>query len=213
VAVTRVENLEIKDIEPGLLRQRRNLMVISFGIIIFELAGGTLNSVPLGYGNVILNKPEIALYFIWLALPYSLWRYWLYREPAVHHFNLEIEGRLSSLPKFLILTEKVSKDHTQGTSDTLGCKRPLIKRKLFKRSFDYSISLPSYEKTGPNSRSGNRQIFNSAPTLKAPFFQVKALELHAGLLCALTGRAITDYYLPYAVAFCAAGIIVLNHLL
>ncbi len=64
--------IKIEDIEPGLLRQRRNLLIISIGIIIFEFGGGSLSSVPLGYGNVILSKPEVALYFVWLALPYSL---------------------------------------------------------------------------------------------------------------------------------------------
>ena len=203
--------MKIEDIEPGLLRQRRNLLTISIGIIIFELGRGSLNSIPLGFGNVTLAKPDIALYLVWLALPYALWRYWLYREPAVAAFNTEIRNQINSLQKFGKLVSEV-RGKQEEQKVIIENEHPLIKHGLFKRYLDFSVSIYASEKTGPNERKVITKEFQPVLIVPVSYFRVEAIELWAGILTFTTNRGFTDYYLPYLFAYFAGGLVVARHI-
>lgn len=61
------------------LRQRRNLVTLSAGLIVFILAEGHFKSA----GGVLafpvrFDNPSIIYYVLWVLLLYFLWRYWLF---------------------------------------------------------------------------------------------------------------------------------------
>ncbi|MDY6993018.1 MAG: hypothetical protein SVR94_10515 [Pseudomonadota bacterium] len=62
-----------------LLRQRRNLVTLSVGLIIFVLAQGHFKT----SGGVLafpveFDNPSIVYYVMWILLAYFLWRYWIF---------------------------------------------------------------------------------------------------------------------------------------
>jgi hypothetical protein len=71
---------EIKDLEPGLLRQRRNLLAISLAICIFYLSGGSIGNISTPFGAIVVVRPDVIVLAIWIFLVYSIWRYWLYNR-------------------------------------------------------------------------------------------------------------------------------------
>jgi hypothetical protein len=204
--------IKIEDIESGLLRQRRNLLIISIGIIIFEFGGGALSSVPLGYGNVILTKPEVALYFVWASLPYALWRYWLYREPAVAAFDTELINRINSLKSFKSLVKEV-RESLDSPELNLDNDLPVIVRGVFKRHLNFSVAIHASEKAGPNIRKFVKKTFQPAPIISVSFLRIEAIELWARILTIINNRGFSDYYLPYLLGYFAVGLLLAKHAL
>jgi hypothetical protein len=70
----------------GFLRQRRNLMAISIGLLLFLLAEGNIKTL---FGVELGNK-SIAILFAWLAFFYANWRYYIYL-PKDWNISLESE--------------------------------------------------------------------------------------------------------------------------
>jgi len=68
-------------------RQRRNLVGVSLGLVVFETAGGTVGNVSFLDGGVTLSNPELVIVMAYIALAYLLWRYWLYAKPEHQKFR------------------------------------------------------------------------------------------------------------------------------
>lgn len=67
------------------LRQRRNLVTLSVGLIVFILAQGHFKSA----GGVLafpvrFDNPSVIYYVLWGLLAYFLWRYWIFGGRAAH---------------------------------------------------------------------------------------------------------------------------------
>lgn len=90
-----------RDISDGLLRQRRNLLVISFLMPLFFLSGASIEKINLLGTLITVKKPEIVEYSIVVLFAYFFLRYWqyykeetyiqdMYRRMKEHIYSLEI---------------------------------------------------------------------------------------------------------------------------
>ncbi|OOZ74120.1 hypothetical protein BOW50_12525, partial [Solemya velum gill symbiont] len=64
--------------EAAFLRQRRNLLAFSIGILIFVLAGGDLQKASILGGSIKIDHPSVVYAFIIIGFIYTWWRYWLF---------------------------------------------------------------------------------------------------------------------------------------
>jgi hypothetical protein len=88
---------EQSSIDPELAKHRRNLMLLSAGLLIFELSGGRIENVSMMGGGFKLANAEVAVYAAYMALFYFLWRYWVYALPKHNAIRAELEAALERL--------------------------------------------------------------------------------------------------------------------
>lgn len=208
---TSVGDLKMEDIDPGLLRQRRNLLIVSITIIIFELGGGvTIDSVSGLLGAFKLNNSDILLYVVWLALPYSMWRYWLYREPGLLEFNAEFIRTVNSMPSFIRLVEKTKSKITEKEIN-LENKHPVIIRGIFKRHLDFTTAVYTHEKVASNKRKYEKHTFSNSVFVNVPYLKIFWFEIKADILMLMKSRQYSDYIFPYITGYIAAVLLFINH--
>jgi len=116
----------IEDLESGFLRQRRNLLGISTGILIYCIAGGSIEKANLLFGIVDVTRPIILEACIWIFLFYALWRYWLYREPVEKEFHY---SKINEVCRNIIFNRIVEGILSNREAATPNNKRPIIKWK------------------------------------------------------------------------------------
>ena len=201
----------IEDIDAGLLRQRRNLLAISLGLLAFELGDGSVERASVMFGTLTLQKPGVIVFFAWAALAYAVWRYWLYSEPGATAFRDAVDQELALSPAYANLVQQVAKAEAERTAvDNL---RPVILRQLFRRRLDFARSIPIEEIVGSNTRKHEESTFDPGLVVPVPYWKVAAIEWRAGLRAVVKNRAFSDYYLPYLVAFVTAVIGVFRYAL
>ncbi len=74
-----------EDMSPGLMRQRRNLMIISVLMPLYFLSGATIEQIILLGTKIQLQNPSVVSWGLCIFFAYALWRYRQYylKEPAV----------------------------------------------------------------------------------------------------------------------------------
>ncbi len=196
--------LTSKDIEPGLLRQRRNLFIFSLGLILYEWAGGDLTGISLGGVGITFKHPVVITAFAWFGLTYSLWRYWLHRGPALaqyeaelHHF-LYVSNRFDVFWRMLLDERDIMKPNTRW--------KELYKPQLadtssggiqinFHRVFRHRVESDGWET-------------NKQGDLQEQILELDGADLHEAreilrevkTEAILSGRWWGNYHLPYFVA-------------
>lgn len=196
---------EIEDLEPGLLRQRRNLLAISLAICIFYLSGGSIGNISTPFGTISVARPNVIIFTVWIFLAYSIWRYWLYSEPSRGAFSKDFSDeiyRSKSYHRFVAGVLLPLQTSGQGSDN----KIPLIKWGLFSRTLDFNKAEQSYEVAGPNSRKYLVEHYVNEPILKVSYWKMFPIELRAGLCAMLRCRSFSDHYLPYISSLTAIGI-------
>ncbi|MCU4677031.1 hypothetical protein N7931_15460 [Catenovulum sp. 2E275] len=73
-----------RELSPGLLRQRRNLLGISILMILFSSSGAVIDKVNILGNNINIQNPQIIPYFISLLFLYFLIRYFQYFNEENH---------------------------------------------------------------------------------------------------------------------------------
>lgn len=196
---TITKNYEIKDIDAGLLRQRRNLLFVSISIIIYFLGDAQIVNIPSFFGSIKLENQNIIYYGIWGFLFYSIWRYWLYSEPAKEQFERELNGTISvsRLHKWFVCRQAKSHNVDNGNFN------PVINYGLFKREMDFGKSIYANKKSGALKREHVEEEYREGKIIKVYFCQYFLIELYCQLKSILTGRSFSDYFLPYIMALAA----------
>ncbi|MGH8603056.1 MAG: hypothetical protein ACREXR_09890 [Gammaproteobacteria bacterium] len=111
---------------------RRNLLIACSVLIIFWLAGAEITAINAPGMAVNLSRPEILIYFIWLAMLYELIRFnLLYRSTNSNHV-LATEKYISKNEKILNYIRAKDPQFMEVQKDY-----PSIKRGLFKRRITY----------------------------------------------------------------------------
>ena len=73
-------------------RQRRDLYAISLGLLLFNLAGGSLDAAASTFfGSIHIARPWMIGVGAWLAWAYFLWRFWLAARPIWNSFLDDID--------------------------------------------------------------------------------------------------------------------------
>ncbi|MGB0132873.1 hypothetical protein, partial [Dokdonella sp.] len=81
--------------EPDLDRRRRDLYAISLGLLLFNLAGGSLgSSTSTLFGTIHLSSPEVLGWGAWAAWVYFLWRFSLAAEPIWGLYLDDVDGEI-----------------------------------------------------------------------------------------------------------------------
>jgi len=208
---TSTGSMKMQDIDSGLLRQRRNLLLVSITIIIFEIGGGvTIDSVSGLLGTFKLKDPSILLPILWLALPYTMWRYWLYREPGALELNSEFIRTVNSLPSYKPIVDTV-KEKVTDESINLENPHPVLIKKLFKRYLDFSTAVYTHEKTASDTRKYEKHEFHNSAVIKVPYFRVFFFETRANVIMLIRSRQYSDYLFPYIAGIFAAILLFINH--
>jgi hypothetical protein len=196
---THTSSYEIKDIDAGLLRQRRNLLFISISIIIYFLGNAQIVNIPSFFGSVKLENQNIIYYGIWIFLFYSIWRYWLYSEPAKDQFGRELNGTFSVSRLHKRFVSHQAKNHNADN----GNLNPVINYGFFKREMDFSKSVYANKKAGTLKREHLEEEYREGMTIKISFCKYFPIELYCQLKTMFTGRSFSDYFLPYIMALIA----------
>lgn len=93
------DNPEVID-RSAVFRQRRLLLSFSFALAAIHILDVQLSGNVTAQGLVLTFKhPQILVYVLWLAWPWSLWRYWqyekVYRDTALEVARMAIATRMT----------------------------------------------------------------------------------------------------------------------
>lgn len=87
-----------------LLRQRRNLISLSFVLLLFTAGGGDIKTL---FG-VHLQHAWVAIMFAWIGLGYFWWRYWIFGgKTALNQFQIDCHKHITKNKKLLPLVFKM----------------------------------------------------------------------------------------------------------
>ena len=179
--------------DSDLLRQRRNLLLISCGLILYYLAGVEIESVGLLGTQLSVKNPHILLAFSWLLWLYFLIRYHQYWRAKNHK-----EVRLAFHDALRRRT------HSHATSERMS-------RKLGHNNALYSIGFnglrPYYYHLKANTRAGMDRV---------PIESVHPLRyikwvISAALEVVVQTKHFTDYLLPLLLAVATPAIALASH--
>lgn len=209
------------DINSGVLRQRRNVLSTSFLLIIFEIAGGKIDSFSTILGTIKINEPMVIYWSILLYLLYSLWRYWIYVSPLTNNyyygkncprddtFRQEWQRYLGSDQKYKEIVWDVFNQKVKSIAEGYLIKKedlaPLLIGNFFKRKIDFTYTL-SYEGHG-NCIKGEGAI------VPVSYTKVFFVELKAQIKAIVKERCFSDYFIPYLIAFVAIVIVIIKRLI
>lgn len=189
--------------EDSLLRQRRNLISISIGLIILELGGGKFNvSGSLFGGSVTFENTFVLTAALWIGLVYFLWRFWIFGGR-----NVMVEIRQDYMTficddlrfkKTLINEER--KNITQRFSKIQpNCNIGEIREpKITWSKSEKGIELVS---RFPVEINGGNQLLNLNKTIKATDYIDVFIRCIIGAI--FKKEAFSDYALPLFLAFSA----------
>jgi hypothetical protein len=179
------------DLSPSLLRQRRNLMVVSLIILFMVIAGAKLDKVTFLGIQMTFENPKAIIWFLKIFLIYFLYRYYLYiiQEPDLFLKNTFYD-RLRALTWQKI---QIAKNEIYPQVKEYGGEydfRKMKKAGIFKRNVNGVV--------GRDSSGG----FIHGD------FEINVLSffwdgLRAFLYTLFNRSYVTDYFLPFIVAFAA----------
>lgn len=176
------------EMSEGLLRQRRNLILVSVFHLLFEFGDIKFQKVGILGTDLLVGRPETLLAFAWALWAYFLLRYWLYyrterlQRPITASVHTDFQGNLARWAKA-----------TQETPDN---PIPITNHPfwLIERSDDGRQMLLRLNTSAAN---GKRVELWSCPIPRSRLYVAK---LQAVAFVATRGTEITDYWLPFALA-------------
>jgi hypothetical protein len=184
------------------VREARLLQIISVGLILFELAGGTLQGLSVGGGLIQLKDPAIVLYFAWAALAYVLWRYWQCTQGQIGGTIMsDYYPTLAALPAYQNLVKQYE-GVVEG--ERVGNPSPIIVRTWFSRALDYRRRL----QTG-GALEANLQ--HNPSKVKVPYWRCVRAEIRAWAIIIFKHQAFADLVGPYIFAGAAIAITIYKH--
>jgi len=184
------------------VRVTRALQAVSLGLLVYELAGGKIQSLQTAGGAMEIERAWVVLYFAWASLAYLLWRYWqCTRGKVIHQLMLEYYPTLSALPEY----EKLAADHEGRIHDQrVGNPRPAIVRTpWFKRALDYTRYLDTPEVQSP--------LRHNPSNVQVSYRACLWAEIHAWLITVWKHEGFADFVGPYIFAGLAVTVTIYKH--
>ncbi|WP_374242171.1 hypothetical protein [Zoogloea sp.] len=199
--------------ELDIKNQRRNLIVLSTSLAVFELVGARLNNRLLS-DSIIVDRPENLISFTYVALAYVLWRYWLYARESHLSFKSVIEQRITNSPSYKNLIQPFMDDFRDASgadfvegfeeaskdAPSLGWQsfppQPKLQAQPFRRVLKITVENPK----------GNYKI--EEKDYRVSLLRYEWIFLRSWLTVAVGDKAYSDLYIPYVPAFMAASLFV-----
>ena len=119
--------------DSGFKATRLSLMIISIGIIIFILGGGTIDKANIFFGSIDLKDDAPVRWAVVLIYIYMLWRYWLYKDEVIGNFGKEFKKYFYSSDDYVNIAVKIAETSNYGTTTTL---------QMAIRSYKWKVLLP-----------------------------------------------------------------------
>lgn len=183
---------EVHDLSAGMLRQRRNLMATSLLVIFLEYAGASFNSIDVLGIQITFKNPNAVMHFIWIFQAYYFLRYYQYfRQEPKDGLRTEFQLALSKVAKKKIDDIKNRKfPNSYLVGDITYIFRNMRNTSKWKRAIAVAV----------RTDEGN-------PDRRAEFeIDIRHFLIHAILAAGrvlINTSFVTDYYLPFILAFSA----------
>lgn len=192
-------------------RQRRNLIGVSLALVVFEVAGGTVKDVSFLGGGIKLDNAELVVSLSYLALAYLIWRYWLYAKPEHVRFRELVDQTIKDSKRYQELVnplivqfkEKSSVASAEGRQKAVDDEEkkdfvpvPVeasIHRKMFTRELVIRVE----------NRIGD--FYPDHKIHRIPLHRYESIRAKAWVTVVAADKAFSDLFVPYLLAFVAAG--------
>lgn len=190
-------------------KQRRNLLGVSLGLVVFEFSGGKTGPISFLGNGITLTDGEMIITLAYIALAYSLWRYWLYARPLHAEFQNAVKQRIVNSTSYRSLITplieafkndagvayKEGWDRYTGT-DALGQYIPipvdtLIEKNLFSRTLVISVG------------NSHGEFHPEKVIHRLSYAKYEAMLLKAWLSSMMADKSFSDLYVPYTLSFLA----------
>ncbi len=191
-----------KDIDSGVLRQRRDFYALSIGLMLFHLAHGTIqHSSTFGVLPLKFSNPCWFLVAAWVGFFYFLLRYWLMSPPSVWGMYMDDARwqagdwiRVRKLASQLVSRPKNPEIEDQQRARLLVKNGPIPMIRF--RNGEPCLHIDSLR----THAASNVEHFIARPDQKTPASNKALLWvafLRGMFLATWRERAFTDYVLPY----------------
>lgn len=175
------------------IRQRRNLFSLAVGLIVFEIAGGTITGQNILGGAVTIKHQGIIHFSLYAALIYFAYRYKLFAPP----FWASLQRDKSNLIVF-----SNEKSFHEIFSNNLKWIERIVEKKLEK---DNAIIIIEYAH-GLNPRMNSDATKHHAIQLLLPIEDYRRMKLLANIRVWFSTDTFTEVGLPYLLFFIALSI-------
>ncbi|RJG02778.1 hypothetical protein [Noviherbaspirillum sedimenti] len=190
-------------------KQRRNLLGVSLGLVVFEFSGGKAESISFLGGGIKLTDGQAIITLAYISLAYLLWRYWLYARPLHEKFQNEVKERINNSTSYrgLItpLVENFKNEagvaYKDGWNAYHGIEtkekyipipvNTLIEKNLFSRKLLISVENSQGE------FHPEKEIHNIS------YAKYELITLKAWLSSMMGDKSFSDLYVPYTLSFLA----------
>ncbi|GAA0715179.1 hypothetical protein [Dokdonella soli] len=87
--------------KPDIDRRRRDLYAISLGLLVYNLAGGSLDtSTSTLFGSIHVNRVWVLWVGAWMMWSYFLWRFWLAARPIWLSFLDDVDSTIQTSGRY-----------------------------------------------------------------------------------------------------------------
>jgi hypothetical protein len=198
-------------VDTDIHKQRRNLIGVSLGLVIFELSNGKTDSVSFLGGGVKLENGQSILVIAYMALAYLVWRYWLYAKPLHKEFHEVVKGRILASKSYNNLITPLVNEfknnagvaYKEGWDAAYGIEteekyNPIpvnvsIKNGVFSRQLQISVENPMGE------------YHPDMVTHKISFLTYEAIRIKAYLSAMAADKTFSDMFVPYGLSIVAVA--------
>lgn len=187
-------------------KQRRNLIGVSLGLVIYQLSGGKVEPISFLGGGIKLESGQIIICLAYTALAYLTWRYWLYAKPLHKEFR------------------KIAQEHISNSNSYRKLITPLIDAfkneggVTYKEGWDAALGHESEEKYNPTPitvlvehKFLSRKLHISVEDPKGDFhpenvthqiayIPYEFMRLRAYLSTMATEKTFSDLFIPYGLS-------------
>lgn len=195
--------MAIHDIDP----ERRNLTLLSLAIIVFYFAGGKLAVTPtvirLNVINVVFERVDILILFLWLILLWFALRYWVtHRGMFIEYFRKDIETLALSAPTRLYLRLIHQTEYlVEGGYNHVDLKHRI-------GAWFISWNLPTRIHRDNKSRIQSFGHAKQTQPYELESFADKVFILLLMITASLTKPAFSSYAIPYILFYCAVATLI-----
>lgn len=194
-----------EDIDPGVLRQRRDFYAIAIGLLLFNLAGGHLNP-DATFATLLPIKfavPQVLFWAAWFGFGYFLWRFWLMEPNGLDQFWKEVGlqgGNRREIKKFAadMILASAPKDHADNMAAVLGRRISVIHPGLVRHKNRIRLQISQIRTPGSGHASGlGEGHLDFPPELT---WRVRWAALKSVGFAMVYERSFSDYVVPYLFA-------------
>jgi hypothetical protein len=204
-------NMENKksDIRTGFLRQRRNLFIISFGLLLFQIMGLRLDKISFFGNEFRVSRPAALSVCLWVAYLYYVVRYYQYfhdikdrgvRNEYLQHVRRLLDSRVVAKAKRRFLEGR-----TKGKGTKYEFGQPEFGKNGVVQSWSAMIDVAAPVKITSEKSNGKSMSFTTtSDTMKSTetvfWKEFLRFRVQAFLSVCFRTSLVTDYYLPFVVA-------------